>query len=65
MSKNKDKTNVMRILDSFKIDYKSHNYTNTTAISGLEVAEALNQNPDLVFKTLVTQASSKKFRSFL
>ena len=65
MSKNKDKTNVMRILDSFKIDYKSHNYTNTTAISGLEVAEALNQNPDLVFKTLVTQASSKKYYVFL
>lgn len=65
MSKNKDKTNVMRILDSMKIDYESHDYTNTTAISGLEVAEALNQNPDIVFKTLVTQASSKKYYVFL
>ena len=59
MSKNKDKTNVMRILDQKKITYISHNYESTGAISGVEVAQALNQDPDMVFKTLVTGGKSK------
>ena len=65
MSKNKEKTNVMRILDSQKIDYKSHNYADTDAVSGIDVANALGQNPDKVFKTLVTQGVSKKYYVFL
>ena len=59
MSKNNDKTNVMRILDQKKIPYISHNYLNTGAVSGTEVAEALGENPDMVFKTLVTVGKSK------
>lgn len=59
MSKNKDKTNVMRILDQKKITYISYNYESTGAISGVEVAQALNQDPDMVFKTLVTVGKSK------
>lgn len=54
-----EKTNVMRILDQKKIIYKHHTYINTEAISGLEVAEVLNQNPNQVFKTLVTESSNK------
>ena len=42
-----------------KIPYKSHSYANTGVISGLEVAAILNQNPNQVFKTLVTSGSSK------
>ena len=49
-----EKTNVMRILDQKKIKYTSHSYTSTGAISGVEVAEALSQVPEKVFKTLVT-----------
>ena len=49
MSKQKDKTNVMRILDSLKLDYQTHNYTDTDAISGLGVASALGQNSDVGF----------------
>ncbi len=49
-----EKTNVMRLLESKKIQYNSYCYLDTGAINGLEVAEALNQNPDMVFKTLVT-----------
>ena len=49
-----EKTNVMRILDKFKINYKEYSYANTEAISGVEVANVLNQTPDMVFKTLVT-----------
>ena len=59
MSKNNDKTNVMRILDQKKIPYTSHNYLNTGAVSGTEVAEALGEDPDMVFKTLVTVGKSK------
>ena len=49
-----EKTNVMRILDQKKIHYKSYSYVNTAAVSGVEVAETLGQNPEQVFKTLVT-----------
>ena len=35
------------------------------AISGTEVAKALGQNPDAVFKTLVTVSKSKKYYVFL
>lgn len=50
----KDKTNVMRILDSRKLPYGEYDYTNTDATSGVEVAAATGQNPAQVFKTLVT-----------
>ncbi len=55
-----EKTNVMRILDQKKIDYKAYSYPCAEAISGMEIAEVLGQNPDQVFKTLVTVAASKK-----
>ena len=48
------KTNAMRILDKHKINYKTHDYTTSGAISGIEVATALGENPAQVFKTLVT-----------
>lgn len=57
--KKPDKTNVMRILDQKKIPYTSHYYGDSEAISGVEVAAVLNQNPDHVFKTLVTVGASK------
>ena len=59
MKKNNEKTNVMRILEQNKINYKSYDYTNTDAISGVEVATVLGQNILQVFKTLVTIGSSK------
>ena len=49
-----EKTNVMRILDKYKINYKEYYYDTEVAISGVEVASILNQNQDKVFKTLVT-----------
>lgn len=58
MKNNIEKTNVMRILDQKKINYISHCYANTDAISGIEVATALNQDPYQVFKTLVTISNS-------
>ena len=49
-----EKTNAMRILDQKKVNYQVHSYMGTEAISGVEVAEVLGQNPKQVFKTLVT-----------
>ena len=40
-----DKTNVMRILDQKKIKYKVHEYKDSGAVSGVEVAAALGQDP--------------------
>jgi Cys-tRNA(Pro)/Cys-tRNA(Cys) deacylase len=59
------KTNVMRILDKAKIGYKSYSYDTTEAISGVEVAEMLSQNPEHVFKTLVTVGKSKVYYVFM
>ena len=53
-----EKTNVMRILDKHKISYVSHSYAQTDAISGVEVASVLGENPAQVFKTLVTVGKS-------
>ncbi len=55
-----EKTNVMRILEQKKIKYTPHSYVNTDAVSGVEVAAALNEPPERVFKTLVTVAKSGK-----
>lgn len=60
-----DKTNVMRMLDQKKIPYKHHNYTETGAISGEDVAAALNQDPATVFKTLVTVGKTGNYYVFL
>ena len=57
--KKQEKTNVMRILDQKKINYNSYDYRGTNAVSGMEVATSLNEDPNKVFKTLVTVAQSK------
>ncbi len=64
MSKN-EKTNVGRVLDSKKIQYKTYTYENTGAVSGVEVAKILGQNPAQVFKTLVTIGKSKQHYVFV
>lgn len=56
--KKMEKTNVMRVLDSKKISYTEHYYGNTEAVSGMEVVTALGQQPEKVFKTLVTTGKS-------
>ena len=60
-----EKTNVMRILEQKKIKYNSYSYASTQAISGMEVATALNQDPNCVFKTLVTVGTSRNNYVFL
>ncbi len=60
-----DKTNAMRLLDQKKIPHKEYVYDIPEAISGMEIAEKLGQNPDRVFKTLVTTAGANKYYVFV
>lgn len=55
----------MRILEQKDVSYKSHNYADSDAVSGMEVAETLHENPNQVFKTLVTVGNSKTNYVFL
>lgn len=55
-----DKTNVMRLLDGKKLKYQSFYYGDGNAISATEVASYLGQQPERVFKTLVTVGKSGK-----
>ena len=64
MKKN-EKTNVMRLLEQKKVPYESYTYADTEAISGVEVATVLNQDPNQVFKTLVTVGASKAYYVFM
>lgn len=57
MSKHKEeKTNVMRTLEQKKIAYTPHEYPADGPVDGVSVASYLNQDPEQVFKTLVTKA---------
>ena len=52
-------------MDQKKIKYNKYFYGDTNAISGVEVARALNEDPNKVFKTLVTIAKSKRNYVFM
>lgn len=56
--KKQEKTNVMRLLEQNGIPYVSHDYSDSGAVSGPEAAAAMSQDPDRVFKTLVTEGRS-------
>ena len=59
--KHDEKTNVMRLLEGKKIPYCSHSYTPDTAMTGENIAVLLNEPPNRVFKTLVTQGKGGTF----
>ena len=65
MKKNTEKTNVMRILDQKKIPYRTYCYVDSGVISGIDVATVLEQDPQQVFKTLVTIGNSNNHYVFL
>ena len=56
--KHEDKTNVMRLLDGKKIPYSVHSYTPDSSMTGEDIAALLNEPPERVFKTLVTQGKN-------
>ena len=61
------KTNAMRMLDRAKISYTALEYPHQEgqAVDGVTVAQMLGQNPDQVFKTLVTQGASRNYYVFV
>ena len=60
------KTNAMRFLDKNNINYDVHQYQcDDGHIDGLAVANKLNQNPDEVFKTLVSIGTSRELYVFV
>ena len=60
-----EKTNVMRTLERLKIPYQEHSYGDTGAVSGVDMASALGEDPARVFKTLVTVGKSKAHYVFM
>lgn len=59
------KTNAMRILDKQKKKYIVHEYECDGGIDGLSVANKLNQDPNKVYKTLITQGNDKNYYVFV
>ena len=57
-----EKTNAMRQLDQKKIKYEVIEYAHKEgeAVDGIGVAMATNEDPNQVFKTLVTKGADKK-----
>ena len=59
MAKKKEsKTNAMRILDAAHVEYSVHALDATAEDTGVDIARKAGQDPDCVFKTLVTVGKS-------
>ena len=65
MGKKDDKTNVMRVLDKAKINYSFRKYELNASLTGGEIARLLGEEPEKVFKTLVTVSKSKEHYVFM
>ena len=65
MKNKEEKTNAIRSLEQKKLQFQVHDYSQSDALSGLEVADYLGENPDRVFKTLVTVGRSAGHYVFL
>ena len=65
MSKNIIKTNVMRILDKYKIEYEFFDNTACDSTVGTVLAEYMGVDKKCVFKTLVTIGHSKEHYVFM
>ncbi|MCR5279877.1 MAG: Cys-tRNA(Pro) deacylase [Lachnospiraceae bacterium] len=63
--KKEEKTNVMRVLESKKIEYSSHAYDQDPTLTGEDIAGILGEDPKKVFKTLVTQGKSGAYYVFV
>ena len=58
-----DKTNVMRLLDAAKIEYQERTY-DPSLTDGETIAKTLGEDPECVFKTLVTVSNKKEYFVF-
>ena len=65
MGKDKDKTNVMRILDQHKITYRNYSYDSDGTLTGVEIAGMLHVDAERVLKTLVTEGKTGEHYVFV
>lgn len=66
MNLDKLKTNAMRILDKAGIPYSSFSYDNKDGlIDGVSVANKIGRPVECVYKTLVTQGTSRGYYVFI
>jgi ybaK/ebsC protein len=63
--KKDEKTNVMRVLEQKRVLFESHSYTPDATMTGEEIAALLGENPDCVFKTLVTRGKTGQYYVFV
>ena len=59
------KTNAMRIIERLKLGYIPYSVDCDEALSGVEMAKRLGEDPARVFKTLVTVGKSKRNYVFM
>lgn len=59
------KTNAMRLLDAAGVDYEEFEYDASLGISGTDVARTLNEDVNMVFKTLVTETNKGEHFVFI
>jgi len=66
MAKKEAKTNAMRMVENAGISYIEHTYdTSDGLLDGMTVAEKTHQDPEKVFKTLVTQGDDRNYYVFV
>ena len=68
MAKQKEaarKTNALREIEAAGIEHRFITFECEEALSGVDVADVLGEDPDRVFKTLVTQAKSGQHYVFM
>lgn len=66
MAKKETKTNAMRMLESAGINYMLHTYdVSDDLIDGVSVAKKCGEDPEQVFKTLVTVGNDKEHYVFV
>ena len=64
-TKDNEKTNVMRILESAQIPYAFYSYQPDSSLTGGDIAALLHESPGNVFKTLVTCGKSNQHYVFV
>jgi Cys-tRNA(Pro)/Cys-tRNA(Cys) deacylase len=66
MAKKETKTNAMRMLESAGINYTLHTYdVSDDLVDGVSVAKKCGEDPEQVFKTLVTVGNDKEHYVFV
>ncbi len=60
-----EKTNVMRVLQQKKIQYKEYFYWDTSASNWIDIAKVMGEDENMVFKTLVTEGKTWEHYVFM